>query len=264
MILYQLLRCGKVKQQPYTVHHFTIPIHPTSYPLQACSFPKTQIKKKESLARSSFCFSPVPLSCHFKQTPFQTKKETRAFSKWIAPLHTDGEVFYYFPPASEEYESLTSDDSAATAFTSGLLDDLNLDRSTPDTYRSPPAPIPFEVVLGHPQSRGSQFTDETVLQHSYEITTCKDIKLSDCKAEMESLLASLKKTGNDLVKSNPPIIKSAEEDYVCPTCLEEYDADNPRILTKCNHHFHLSCILEWMERSETCPICNQEMIYEGL
>ncbi|KAK4339298.1 hypothetical protein RND71_040760 [Anisodus tanguticus] len=173
-------------------------------------------------------------------------------------------VFYYFPPASEEYESLTSDDSTATAFTSGLLDDLNLDRSTPDTYHSPPAPIPFEVVLGHPQSRGSQFTDETVFQHSYEITTCKDIKLSDCKAETESLLASLKKTGNDLVKSNPPIIKSAEEDDVCPTCLEEYDADNPRILTKCNHHFHLSCILEWMERSETCPICNQEMIYEGL
>lgn len=167
-------------------------------------------------------------------------------------------VFYYFPPASEEYESLTSDDSAAIAFTSDLLDDLNLDRSTPDTYRSPPAPIPFEVVLGHPQSIGSQFTDETVVQHS-----C-DIKLSDRKAEMESLLASLKKTGIDLVKSNPPIIKSAEEEDVCPTCLEEYDTNNPRIVSKCNHHFHLSCILEWMERSRTCPICDQEMKYEAL
>ncbi|XP_055817241.1 probable E3 ubiquitin-protein ligase RHB1A [Solanum dulcamara] len=173
-------------------------------------------------------------------------------------------VFYYFPPASEEYESLTSDDSAAIAFTSDLQDDFNLDRSTPDTYRSPPAPIPFEVVLGHPQSRGSQFTDETVIQHSYEITTCKDIKLSDRKAETKSLLASLKKTGIDLVKANPPIIKSAEEEDVCPTCLEEYDSDNPRIVSKCNHHFHLSCILEWMERSRTCPICNQEMIYEAL
>lgn len=203
-------------------------------------------------------------------------------------------LFLQFPPASEEYESLTSDDSAAIAFTSDLLDDLNLDRSTPDTYRSPPAPIPFEVVLGHSQSIGSQFTDETVVQHS-----C-DIKLSDRKAEMESLLASLKKTGIDLVKSNPPIIKSAEEEDVCPTCLEgiqmniirgttsvlppplylfllyflynqpfcewlkseclyfaEYDTDNPRIVSKCNHHFHLSCILEWMERSRTCPICDQ-------
>lgn len=126
-----------------------------------------------------------------------------------------------FPPASEEYESLTSDDSAAIAFTSELLDDLNVDRSTPDTYRSPPAPIPFEVDLGHPQSRGgSQFIDETLLQRSYEITNCKDIKFSDRKAETESLLASLKKAGIDLVKSNPSIIKSAEEEDVCPTCLE--------------------------------------------
>ncbi|XP_004229942.1 probable E3 ubiquitin-protein ligase RHB1A [Solanum lycopersicum] len=175
------------------------------------------------------------------------------------------QVFYYFPPASEEYESLTSDDSAAIAFTSELLDDLNVDRSTPDTYRSPPAPIPFEVDLGHPQSRGgSQFIDETLLQRSYEITNCKDIKFSDRKAETESLLASLKKAGIDLVKSNPSIIKSAEEEDVCPTCLEEYDVDNPRIVSKCNHHFHLSCILEWMERSQTCPICDQEMVYEAL
>ncbi|XP_009799995.1 putative E3 ubiquitin-protein ligase RHB1A [Nicotiana tabacum] len=172
-------------------------------------------------------------------------------------------IFYYFPPASEEYESLTSDDSAATALTSGFLDDLNLDRSTPDTYRAPPAPIPFEVVLGHPQSRGSEFTEEPLLHNSYE-STCKDIKQSDCKAETEFLLASLKKTGIGLVKSNPPIIQSADEEDVCPTCLEEYDGDNPRIVAKCNHHFHLSCILEWMERSQTCPICNQDMIYEDL
>ncbi|MBA0741347.1 hypothetical protein Gogos_014509, partial [Gossypium gossypioides] len=37
----------------------------------------------------------------------------------------------------------------------------------------------------------------------------------------------------------------------------EYDAENPELLTKCEHHFHLSCILEWMERSDTCPICDQ-------
>lgn len=41
------------------------------------------------------------------------------------------------------------------------------------------------------------------------------------------------------------------------TCFAEYDVDNPRIVSKCNHHFHLSCILEWMERSQTCPICDQ-------
>mmetsp|Transcript_14662 Transcript_14662/g.31434 ORF Transcript_14662/g.31434 Transcript_14662/m.31434 type:complete len:307 (-) Transcript_14662:191-1111(-) len=50
----------------------------------------------------------------------------------------------------------------------------------------------------------------------------------------------------------------AEEDC-CPTCLEDYTDDNPRILTDCNHHFHLGCIYEWMERSNKCPVCSKEM-----
>lgn len=37
----------------------------------------------------------------------------------------------------------------------------------------------------------------------------------------------------------------------------EYVSENPRTITKCEHHFHLACILEWMERSDICPICDQ-------
>ena len=37
----------------------------------------------------------------------------------------------------------------------------------------------------------------------------------------------------------------------------EYTPENPQIITKCSHHFHLSCIYEWMERSDTCPICGK-------
>jgi len=37
----------------------------------------------------------------------------------------------------------------------------------------------------------------------------------------------------------------------------EYTPDNPKIITKCCHHFHLGCIYEWMERSDTCPICGK-------
>ncbi|RLM62236.1 hypothetical protein C2845_PM14G14160 [Panicum miliaceum] len=54
--------------------------------------------------------------------------------------------------------------------------------------------------------------------------------------------------------SSYAVVGSEDED-VCPTCLEEYTPDNPKIITKCCHHFHLGCIYEWMERSDTCPIC---------
>jgi hypothetical protein len=46
----------------------------------------------------------------------------------------------------------------------------------------------------------------------------------------------------------------------CPICLEEYDIENPKLLTKCGHDFHLACILEWMERSEACPVCDKELV----
>ncbi|XP_022726956.1 E3 ubiquitin-protein ligase At3g02290-like isoform X2 [Durio zibethinus] len=48
---------------------------------------------------------------------------------------------------------------------------------------------------------------------------------------------------------------SSEDEDVCPTCLDE----NPKITARCSHHFHLGCIYEWLERSESCPICGKEM-----
>ncbi|KAJ4720346.1 E3 ubiquitin-protein ligase [Melia azedarach] len=52
---------------------------------------------------------------------------------------------------------------------------------------------------------------------------------------------------------------SVEDEDVCPTCLDEYTLENPKITTRCSHHFHLGCIYEWLERSESCPICGKEM-----
>ncbi|EEF50719.1 protein binding protein, putative [Ricinus communis] len=50
---------------------------------------------------------------------------------------------------------------------------------------------------------------------------------------------------------------SLDDEDVCPTCLEEYTFDNPRIVTECKHHYHLGCIYEWQERSEHCPVCDK-------
>ncbi|XP_062155645.1 E3 ubiquitin-protein ligase At3g02290-like isoform X2 [Alnus glutinosa] len=52
---------------------------------------------------------------------------------------------------------------------------------------------------------------------------------------------------------------SSEDEDVCPTCLDEYTPEDPKITTQCSHHFHLGCIYEWLERSESCPICGKEM-----
>ncbi|KAK8567378.1 hypothetical protein V6N13_105349 [Hibiscus sabdariffa] len=55
---------------------------------------------------------------------------------------------------------------------------------------------------------------------------------------------------------------SSEDKDVCPTCLDEYDPENPRIVLQCSHSYHLGCIYEWMERSANCPICGKTMIFD--
>ncbi|XWS34218.1 hypothetical protein CRYUN_Cryun21dG0021600 [Craigia yunnanensis] len=54
---------------------------------------------------------------------------------------------------------------------------------------------------------------------------------------------------------------SEDEEDVCPTCLEEYIPENPKIVLQCSHSYHLSCIYEWMERSENCPICDKVIYF---
>ncbi|KAF9596067.1 hypothetical protein IFM89_007120 [Coptis chinensis] len=61
------------------------------------------------------------------------------------------------------------------------------------------------------------------------------------------------KVSQGLAYTFPP----PEDEDVCPTCLDEYTPENPKIITRCSHHFHLGCIYEWMERSETCPLCGK-------
>ncbi|KAL5143778.1 putative E3 ubiquitin-protein ligase RHB1A [Glycine soja] len=162
------------------------------------------------------------------------------------------------PPTFEERESLTSNNGTNASVNAGFLIGLNLEASMPDTFQSPPVPLPYDMVLGGSASTYSESGRETV--SSFEtLITREDVEESDCKAQANSALTSPRKA--QLSKSNVTQVLVTEEEDVCPICLEEYDVENPSNLTKCEHHFHLSCILEWMERSDSCPICDQEMIF---
>jgi len=57
------------------------------------------------------------------------------------------------------------------------------------------------------------------------------------------------------------LLVGLDDEECCPTCLEEYTDDNPKIMTECNHHYHLGCIYEWMERSDRCPVCSKRMVF---
>ncbi|GMH22456.1 hypothetical protein Nepgr_024299 [Nepenthes gracilis] len=196
--------------------------------------------------------------------------------------HLHGTPVYYFcPPTLEERQTLRSYHGAASSISAGFLVGLNLDTSSPDTYRPPPTPIPFNVLFGRPQtpvgprrSPGTKFDPagqstesapvaETAVALSHGTSGSPDcIKKSDSKTLADILLASPTKSDVDPSNPNEPDKLASEEEDVCPICLEEYDAENPKMITNCEHDFHLSCILDWMERSDSCPVCDKEMIFD--
>ena len=53
----------------------------------------------------------------------------------------------------------------------------------------------------------------------------------------------------------------------CVVCLEEFDADNPRMPTLCSCGdnralFHYPCLLTYLEDKRHCPICRTELYYQ--
>ena len=59
---------------------------------------------------------------------------------------------YHCPKASTEHELLSSHHGAASTLSTGLLVDTNLGTSPPNTCRPPPAPVPYDMDLGHPRT----------------------------------------------------------------------------------------------------------------
>ncbi|KAL8158881.1 hypothetical protein V2J09_000418 [Rumex salicifolius] len=186
-------------------------------------------------------------------------------------------TYYYFPRASEEQVPLSARNVGNSGLSAGLLVNPDLETSIPDTYIPPPPPLPYDLNSGNPPTPSEtreplNSKSDTAIQpataHSVgepniaEIPASpeKDFRETDNKNSELELSASID-LESELKKSAESFVPAAEE---CPTCLEEYSEENPKIITKCEHHFHLACILEWMERSSTCPVCDKEMEIDNM
>ncbi|KAH9621469.1 hypothetical protein KSS87_022633 [Heliosperma pusillum] len=187
-------------------------------------------------------------------------------------------TYYYLPRTPEERQPLSGNHGTPSGISRGLLVDTNLDTSNIDTYTSPPPPLPYDVDFGHSQTqlgtRDHQSTKSgtvSEIEHSSSVEGLisaspsenleKALTDTDSKTETLLELTPSKVIDDDLKKPVEQIVSVLEEED-CPVCLEEYTEENPKLLTKCEHHFHLCCILEWMERSNTCPVCDKEVVID--
>ena len=148
-----------------------------------------------------------------------------------------------------------------------------LDNSLADVYRPPPRPLPYDVDPRYyrlqQREKGGHSHDEieplrtSVVDEGLELSSKKN-KWNEFAPQEESedhySKSSLKLS--TAATGFAHIYASSEDEDVCPTCLDDYTNENPRIITKCSHHFHLGCIYEWMERSDSCPVCMKVMEFD--
>lgn len=45
----------------------------------------------------------------------------------------------------------------------------------------------------------------------------------------------------------------------CELCLVEYEKGDELLRLPCMHFFHLGCVMPWLQKSHTCPICQTDV-----
>lgn len=45
----------------------------------------------------------------------------------------------------------------------------------------------------------------------------------------------------------------------CPVCLLPFDVDEEVVLMPCKHRFHDGCIVPWLKKTNSCPVCRYEL-----
>ena len=52
---------------------------------------------------------------------------------------------------------------------------------------------------------------------------------------------------------------SGKFDPKCPVCLALFDDDDVIIEMPCEHSFHGDCLLPWLQKTNSCPLCRHEL-----
>ncbi|XP_056427279.1 E3 ubiquitin-protein ligase RNF181 [Hyla sarda] len=53
--------------------------------------------------------------------------------------------------------------------------------------------------------------------------------------------------------------KQADAGLKCPVCLLEFEEDETVRRLPCEHLFHSACILPWLGKTNSCPLCRDEL-----
>ncbi|TDH64866.1 uncharacterized protein CCR75_000615 [Bremia lactucae] len=82
-------------------------------------------------------------------------------------------------------------------------------------------------------------------------------------ARPEELLIKLLR----LYQEKTGVIDEGQLELECIMCLDTFNEENPKVRTLCHcgmnrTNFHMSCLLEWLNRNANCPVCREYLFFE--
>jgi E3 ubiquitin-protein ligase AIP2 len=125
---------------------------------------------------------------------------------------------------------------------------------------------------------GSPSTQELLMQ------VLSDPSETLAEDQMQRLMASLVSSGvievEDTESGPPPASREAirnllmetvntgkrgaKEPEVCSVCQEEFPPHGKAQKMPCGHFFHVDCLVEWLEKHNTCPLCRHQLPSEKM
>ncbi|XP_027095544.1 E3 ubiquitin-protein ligase At3g02290 isoform X2 [Coffea arabica] len=159
-------------------------------------------------------------------------------------------------PALISNQGATSPDPVVPTHSSAIT--RASDRTLQMNPNSGYSPVPQDVICRHDKGSNHSRVEPEPAGDPEVQQTPRPSKVGDRLVYNQSE-SSVKDFSSSMQKGVGYDVTFSEDEDACPTCLEEYTLENPKIITKCFHHYHLSCIYEWLERSDTCPVCGMLM-----
>ncbi|XP_039133773.1 E3 ubiquitin-protein ligase At3g02290-like [Dioscorea cayenensis subsp. rotundata] len=217
------------------------------------------------------------LLCCFRVQEAPEQRESPVRRRICPPLNSFVQPFRngyisLFQSGDVHVVPLPAGRASPSAFTS-----RDADYSAIDSFHPPPRPLAFDdprfsahhddVSLSQRDKFSSQSHEDTQSLRGCCNEPCsetgREVKTDGSKCGVKLYCSDLpqKRSPEKKISGSAYYFCPTEDEDVCPTCLEEYTPENPKITLQCSHDYHLSCIYEWMERSEACPVCGKIMMF---
>ncbi|CAI9760748.1 unnamed protein product [Fraxinus pennsylvanica] len=100
---------------------------------------------------------------------------------------------------------------------------------------------------------------ECLLRHRRTNIANQSQTMSNIGQEHASSATSLSNSTMQFIITSTHTRESGHD--VCAVCLNEFEeGDGVRVLPKCTHTFHISCIDKWLDSHRNCPLCRADIM----